>query len=125
MRNPIFRSKISNSDAQRLKNKKNETSFSELLTVLLITRSQVFRFGRNLVEMDPRSLPQLSKQLRDQNNSEKQEKTPEPQNFWEVPPTSQKLGGSEKHRPPKHRPLKRAIDLGRSACVEFEAEVEN
>ena len=29
MRNPIFRSKISNSDAQRLKNKKNETSFSE------------------------------------------------------------------------------------------------
>ena len=29
MRNPIFRSKNTNSGAQRLKNKKNETSFSE------------------------------------------------------------------------------------------------
>ena len=34
-------------------------------------KSLGFRFGRNLVEMDPRSLPQLSKQLRDQNNSRK------------------------------------------------------
>ena len=32
-------------------------------------------FGRNLVEIDPRSLPELSKQLGDQNNKQKTKKT--------------------------------------------------
>ena len=41
---------------------------------LVITRSHEDVYGRNLVEIDPTSLPQLSKQLRDQNNSQKQQK---------------------------------------------------
>ena len=37
--------------------------------------SELVGFGRNLVEIVPRSLPELFKQLRDQNNSQKQSKT--------------------------------------------------
>ena len=33
--------------------------------------SELVGFGQNLVEIDPRSLPDLFKQLRDQNNNEK------------------------------------------------------
>ena len=40
----------------------------------VITRDQSDVYGRNLVEIDPTSLPQLSKQLRDQNSSQKSEK---------------------------------------------------
>ena len=40
-------------------------------TLLIITRSHELGFGRNLVEIDRRSLPQLSKQLRDLDNSPK------------------------------------------------------
>ena len=47
---------------------------------LVIARNRSDVYGRNLVEIDPTSLPQLSKQLRDQNNSQKTEKT-EIQNF--------------------------------------------
>ena len=47
---------------------------------LLITRTPGLGFGRHLVEIVPRSLPQLSKQLRDLNNSQKHEKH-EIQNF--------------------------------------------
>ena len=47
---------------------------------LVITRSQELGFGRNLVEIDPRSLPDLFKQLRDQNNSQKPQKNRK-QNF--------------------------------------------
>ena len=42
---------------------------------LVITRSQELGFARNLMEIDPRSLPDLFKQLRDQNNRQKQSKT--------------------------------------------------
>ena len=41
---------------------------------LVITRNQSDVYGRNLVEIDPTSLPHLSKQLRDLNNSQKPEK---------------------------------------------------
>ena len=41
---------------------------------LVITRSHDAVYGRNLVEIDPTSLPHLSKQLRDLNNSQKTEK---------------------------------------------------
>ena len=41
---------------------------------LVITRSHEDVYGRNLVEIDPTSLPQLSKQLRDQKDSQKPEK---------------------------------------------------
>ena len=37
---------------------------------LVIARTGSLGFGRHLVEICPRSLPQLSKQLRDQNNSQ-------------------------------------------------------
>ena len=39
-----------------------------------ITRTEPIRFGPDLVGMLPRSLPQLPKQLRDQNNKQKQQK---------------------------------------------------
>ena len=42
--------------------------------MLVITRNQSDVYGRNLVEIDPTSLPQLSKQLRDLNHSQKHEK---------------------------------------------------
>ena len=45
-----------------------------------IARTGSLGFGRHLVEIFPTSLPQLSKQLRDQNNSQKQWKN-EIQNF--------------------------------------------
>ena len=38
---------------------------------LVINRSREVRFGRNLVEMKATGLPDLSKQLRDLNNSQK------------------------------------------------------
>ena len=41
------------------------------MSKILITRNQSDMYGRNLVEIDPTSLPQLSKQLRDLNNSQK------------------------------------------------------
>ena len=44
-------------------------------SVLVITRNQSDVYGQNLVEIDPRSLPRLSKQLRDRNNSQKTAKT--------------------------------------------------
>ena len=47
---------------------------------LVITRNPEDVYGRKLVEMNPTGLPRLSKQLRDQNNSQKTEKT-EIQNF--------------------------------------------
>ena len=53
---------------------------------MVITRNHEDVYGPDLVEIDPRSLPQLSKQLRDQNNSQKPEKT-ELQNFeknWKI-----------------------------------------
>ena len=53
---------------------------SLFLCFLLITRTPYLGFGRDLVGMHPRSLPQLSKQLRDQNNSQKPHKS-EIQNF--------------------------------------------
>ena len=37
--------------------------------------SELVGFARNLVEIVPRSLPELFKQLRDQNHSQKQPKT--------------------------------------------------
>ena len=40
----------------------------------LITRSQELRFGRNLVEIVPRSLPQLSKQLTARKNDQRTRK---------------------------------------------------
>ncbi len=46
----------------------------------VITRNHSDVYGRNLVEIDPTSLPQLSIQLRDQKNSKNTEKT-EIQNF--------------------------------------------
>ena len=49
-------------------------------TVLVITRSQDLGFVRNLVEMFPRGLPDLSKQLRDQNKRKKYKQN-EIQNF--------------------------------------------
>ena len=42
--------------------------------------SELVGFGRNLVEIVPRSLPELFKQLGDQNNSQKHQKN-EIQNF--------------------------------------------
>ena len=51
-----------------------------LFSFLVITRNHSYIYGRNLVEIDPTSLPQLSKQLRDQNNSQNTEKI-EIQNF--------------------------------------------
>ena len=50
---------------------------------LVITRSHEDVYGRNLVEIDPTSLPQLSKQLRDLKNSQKPEKN-EIQNFKNI-----------------------------------------
>ena len=44
----------------------------KLFSFLVITRSHELGFGRNLVEIDPRSLPDLFKQLRDLDNSQKQ-----------------------------------------------------
>ena len=41
---------------------------------MVITRNQSDAYGRNLVEIDPTSLPHLSKQLRDLDNSQKHEK---------------------------------------------------
>ena len=41
---------------------------------LVITRNQSDVYGRNLVEIDPTSLPDLFKQLRDLNDSKKTEK---------------------------------------------------
>ena len=43
-----------------------------IFSFLVITRNRSDVYGRNLVEIDPTSLPQLSKQLRDQKNSQKQ-----------------------------------------------------
>ena len=42
-----------------------------MLGFLVITRTRYLRFGPDLVGIFPRSLPQLSKQLRDHNNSQK------------------------------------------------------
>ena len=50
---------------------------------LVIARNHSDIYGRNLVEIDPTSLPQLSIQLRDQKNSKKTEKT-EIQNFENI-----------------------------------------
>ena len=44
------------------------------LGFLDITRTEPIGFGPDLVGILPMSLPQLSKQLRDQNNSQKHEK---------------------------------------------------
>ena len=44
------------------------------LSFFAITRTPGLGFGRDYVEMHPRSLPQLSKQLRDQNHSLQQQK---------------------------------------------------
>ena len=41
---------------------------------LVIARTLSNVYGRNLVEIDPTSLPDLSKQLRDQNNNQKHKK---------------------------------------------------
>ena len=41
----------------------------------IITRTEPIGFGPDLVGILPMSLPQLSKQLRDQNNKQKQQKT--------------------------------------------------
>ena len=41
---------------------------------LVITRSQELGFGRNLVEIVPRSLPELFKQPGDQNNRQNTQK---------------------------------------------------
>ena len=49
----------------------------------VITRNRSDIYGRNLVEIDPTSLPQLSKQLRDQKNRQKTEKI-EIQNFEKI-----------------------------------------
>ena len=43
--------------------------------LFVITRNQSDVYGRNLVEIDPTSLRHLSKQLRDQSNSQKTRKT--------------------------------------------------
>ena len=40
---------------------------------LVITRNHTGIYGRNLVEIDPTSLPHLSKQLRDLKNRQKRE----------------------------------------------------
>ena len=47
----------------------------DYLRLLEITWTPVVGFARNLVEIVPRSLPELFKQLRDQNNRQKQSKT--------------------------------------------------
>ena len=78
MQNPNLQSKISNSFNQREKSVLH--NFKQLLAyahikvvitffvvdfVLVITRSHEVGFGRNLVGIDPTSLPDISTQLRD------------------------------------------------------------
>ena len=46
----------------------------KIFTQMVTTRKHEDVYGRNLVEMDPTSLPQLSSQLRDQTISQKHEK---------------------------------------------------
>ena len=48
-------------------------------------------FGRNLVEIDPRSLPDLFKQLRDQNDRKKHKKN-EIQNLEQIISIYRKIG---------------------------------
>ena len=73
MQNPNLRSKVANSVAQRPKNEKNELSIV-IRGFLVITRTP-FLVGRDWAGIFPRSLPQLSKQRRDQHNSPKTQKT--------------------------------------------------
>ena len=47
----------------------------KIFTQMVITRNHEDVYGPDLVEIDPRSLPQLSKRLRDLDNSQKPEKT--------------------------------------------------
>ena len=54
------------------KEKKKTSKF--IFGFLVITQSQDLGFGRNLVEIDPRSLPELFQQLGDQNKGQKQKK---------------------------------------------------
>ena len=75
VRNSIFYSKMFNSDSQTWKMRKNEVSkiyFSTCFDFLDIARTEPHRFTRHLVGMLRMSLPHLPKQLRDQNNSQKQ-----------------------------------------------------
>ena len=53
---------------------------TEKLTSIKWTSIKFWAYGRNLVEIDPTSLPHLSTQLRDLNNNKQIEKT-EIQNF--------------------------------------------
>ena len=83
MENSILRSKNLDSDLQRPKIRKTEIRKKYKLYFfgfLVITRNQSDVYGPDLVEIDPRSLPQLSKRLRDLNFSQKPGKT-ELQNF--------------------------------------------
>ena len=48
-----------------------------MVSFLIITRTHGLGFGGDLVGIFPRSLQQLSKQLRDQNNSQKHRKKTE------------------------------------------------
>ena len=88
MQNSFLRSKNANSFYQGRKNRKHYAHIEVLVIFLLvnffsflvIARNRSDVYGRNLVEIDPTSLPQLSIQLRDQKNIKKTEQT-EIQNF--------------------------------------------
>ena len=54
---------------------KMRTTSDNIFGFLLIAHTGSHGFGPDLVRIFPRSLPQLSKQLRDQNNSQQQSKT--------------------------------------------------
>ena len=56
------------------KNEEKRDEYYQVLGFLIITRTGSLGFGRDLVGIFPRSLPQLSKQLRDHNNSQKPKK---------------------------------------------------
>ena len=78
MQNPNFGSKPRNSGVQgpeMRKNQKIKNLIFPNFSFFVITRNQSVVYGPDLVEIDPRSLPQLSKRLRDLNFSQKAEKT--------------------------------------------------
>ena len=62
------------------KEKRDEQNLGLLLFFLVITRTRYLGFGPDLTGIFPRSLPQLSKQLRDQYNSQKTIKNQENRN---------------------------------------------
>ena len=80
MQNPNLRSKIAKSVAQSPKTKKNILRWDHRGFFLVITLTRYLGSGPDLVGIFPRSLPQLSQQLSDQNNSQKQQNN-ETQNF--------------------------------------------